>query len=136
MPVQDDASTKVRLDKWLWAARFFKTRSLATDAIDAGHVHLNGDRAKPARTVKIGDRLRILTAHGEFGVVVAQLADRRGPAEVARALYEETPESEARRLQQAQERTLEPNFEHPLSKGRPTKKWRRQLHDFSRKQQG
>ncbi|AOY02098.1 RNA-binding S4 domain-containing protein [Jeongeupia sp. USM3] len=136
MPVHDEAAAKVRLDKWLWAARFYKTRSLATEAIDAGHVHLNGDRAKPARTVKAGDRLRVLTAHGEFDVVVAQLSDRRGPAEVARTLYDETPESEARRAQQSLDRALVPTFEHPLSKGRPTKKWRRQLHDFSRKQQG
>ncbi|TJZ69043.1 RNA-binding S4 domain-containing protein [Chitiniphilus eburneus] len=125
---------KVRLDKWLWAARFFKTRSLATDAIDGGHVHLNGERAKPARSVRIGDMLRIRVAHGEFEVAVVALSDHRGPAETARALYRETEESAARREAAALDRELAPQFEHPLSKGRPTKKWRRQLHQFDRKQ--
>lgn len=126
-------SDKVRLDKWLWAARFFKTRSMATDAIEGGHVHLNGDKVKPARTVKIGDRLRILAAHGEFDVEVVALADKRGPAELARALYAETEESVQKRAQLAEEKALAPQFEHPDVRGRPTKKWRRQLHCFERK---
>ncbi len=124
---------KVRIDKWLWAARFFKTRSLATEAIEGGHVQLNGDRPKPARTVKAGDMLRIRAAHGEFEVRVQALADRRGPAEVARLLYEETPESTERRAQAAEEKALAPQFDHPDVRGRPTKKWRRQLHYFERK---
>ncbi|HSC81090.1 MAG TPA: RNA-binding S4 domain-containing protein [Chitinolyticbacter sp.] len=123
---------KVRLDKWLWAARFFKTRSLATTAIDGGHVHLNGDRAKPARTVKQGDRLRIQVTHGLFEIEVLALSDRRGPAELARLLYRETDESVARREVVALERELAPQFDHPQVKGRPTKKWRRELNRFDR----
>ncbi|WP_245559227.1 RNA-binding S4 domain-containing protein [Chitiniphilus shinanonensis] len=125
---------KVRLDKWLWASRFFKTRSLATDAIDGGHVHLNGERAKPARSVRIGDLLRIQVPHGEFEVEVMALSDRRGGADIARTLYRETEQSAARREATTLERELAPQFDHPLSKGRPTKKWRRQLHQFDRKQ--
>lgn len=124
---------KVRLDKWLWAARFFKTRAMATEAIDGGHVHLNGDKVKPARPVKIGDELRIQAAHGEFEIKVLGLADKRGPAEVARALYEESPESIEKRARAAEEKLLAPQFDHPDVKGRPTKKWRRQLHFFERK---
>lgn len=124
---------KVRLDKWLWAARFFKTRSMATEAIDGGHVHLNGERVKPARMLKLGDRLRIQAAHGEFDVEVLGLEEKRGPAEVARALYEETPESIEKRARVAEEKSLAPQFDHPDVRGRPTKKWRRQLHFFERK---
>ena len=87
----------VRLDKWLWAARFFKTRSQASSAIDAGHVHLNGERAKPARNVKAGDSLRILNAGGEFLVTVLGLSEQRGPASVAQQLYAETEASAAAR---------------------------------------
>lgn len=123
---------KVRLDKWLWAARFFKTRSMATEAIEGGHVHLNGDKVKPARTVKVGDMLRILAAHGEFEVQVVALADKRGPAETARTLYAETPESAEKRARIAEEKALAPQFDHPEARGRPTKKWRRQLHFFER----
>lgn len=125
-------SEKVRLDKWLWAARFFKTRAMATEAIDGGHVHLNGDKVKPARTVKVGDMLRILAAHGEFEVQVLALADKRGPAEIARTLYAETADSAERRARQSEEKALAPQFDHPEVRGRPTKKWRRQLHLFER----
>ncbi len=128
-----EPADKVRLDKWLWAARFFKTRAMATQAIDGGHVHLNGDTVKPARTVHLGDMLRIQAAHGEFEVKVTGLADKRGPAEVARALYEETPESVEKRARVAEEKSLAPQFDHPDVRGRPTKKWRRQLHFFERK---
>lgn len=127
-----DECDKVRLDKWLWAARFFKTRSMASEAIDAGHVHLNGAKVKPARTVKCGDMLRILAAHGEFDVQVLGVTDRRGPADTARLLYAETAESEAKRLRIAEDKTLAPRFDHPDVRGRPTKKWRRQLHIFER----
>lgn len=125
-------NNKIRLDKWLWAARFFKTRSMATEAIEGGHVHLNGDKVKPARMVKIGDMLRILATHGEFEVRVVALADKRGPAETARTLYAETPESAEKRARTAEEKALVPRFEHPDVRGRPTKKWRRQLHLFER----
>lgn len=123
---------KVRIDKWLWAARFFKTRSMASTAIDGGHVHIEGDRIKPARLLKVGEKLRIHTAHGEFEVIVLQLADKRGPAEVARTLYEETAESIVKRERAAEEAKLAPQFDHPQVQGRPTKKWRRQLHRFER----
>lgn len=125
-------SDKVRIDKWLWAARFFKTRSMATEAIDGGHVHLNGDRIKPARTVKMGDMLRIHTQHGDFEVQVRMLSDKRGPAEQARLLYEETAESIEKRTRAAEDKALAPQFDHPDVRGRPTKKWRRQLHYFER----
>jgi len=124
---------KVRLDKWLWAARFFKTRSMATEAIDGGHVHLNGDRIKPARTVKVGDEVRIRTQHGDFEVVVLVLSDKRGPAEQARLMYEESAESIEKRARAAEDKALAPQFDHPDVRGRPTKKWRRQLHFFERK---
>lgn len=127
-----EVQDKVRIDKWLWAARFFKTRAMATDAIEGGHVHLNGDKVKPARTIKAGDMLRILAAHGEFEVQVIALADKRGPAEVARTLYVETPESVEKRARIAEDKALAPQFDHPEVRGRPTKKWRRQLHFFER----
>ncbi|KPC54775.1 RNA-binding S4 domain-containing protein [Amantichitinum ursilacus] len=123
---QDDH--KVRIDKWLWAARFFKTRSLASDAVVAGHVDLNGARPKPARDVKTGDMLKIRTDHGLFEVEVLGVSDKRGPAEVARALYAETADSVAKREEAALQKSMEPTFDHPQIKGRPTKKWRRQLH--------
>lgn len=122
---------KVRIDKWLWAARFFKTRSIASTAVDAGHVSLNGDRVKPARMVKTGDQLRILTAHGEFEITVLALSEQRGPAERAQTLYEESEQSLEKRTRLAEEKTLSPAV-FPASKGRPTKKWRRQLHLFER----
>jgi ribosome-associated heat shock protein Hsp15 len=124
----------VRLDKWLWAARFFKTRSLAAEAIAGGHVHLNGERAKPARQPKPGDVLRIRTISAEFEVVVLDVSDRRGSANVAQTLYRETDASAAARARAQAERALAPVFDHPDAKGRPTKKWRRQLHVFQRRQ--
>ncbi|GGP20385.1 RNA-binding S4 domain-containing protein [Silvimonas iriomotensis] len=126
------AHSGVRVDKWLWAARFYKTRSLATDAVEAGHVHLNGQRPKPAREIKPGDLLRVHTEHGEFEVKVSALSDKRGPAEAARALYEETPESMEKRERVAEADRLAPRFEHPQVKGRPTKKFRRQMNQFER----
>jgi ribosome-associated heat shock protein Hsp15 len=122
----------VRLDKWLWAARFFKTRSLAAEAIAGGHVHLNGARAKPARLPVVGDMLRIRNASGEFEVVVTAVFDRRGPATTAQGLYRETDASVAARAQRREEQALAPVFDHPDAKGRPTKKWRRQLHLLQR----
>jgi len=113
-----------RLDKWLWAARFFKTRSLAADAIAGGKVDLNGDRPKRARSVKIGDEVRIRSGQFEHHIVVRQLAERRGSATIAAALYEETPASlEARTKMSAQLRALSASGHHEA--GRPTKKQRR-----------
>ncbi|MDK2123336.1 RNA-binding S4 domain-containing protein [Parachitinimonas caeni] len=121
-----------RIDKWLWAARFFKTRGLAQDAIDGGHVHINGDRPKPARTVKLGDRIRVRNQSGEYEIVVEGLSDRRGPATEARTLYRETEESLVKREREAELKALAPQFDHPDVKGRPTKKLRRQIDRFNR----
>ncbi|AMC34821.1 RNA-binding S4 domain-containing protein [Janthinobacterium sp. B9-8] len=123
----------VRIDKWLWAARFFKTRSLASAAIDAGHVHLNKERIKPARLLKLADVLRVRTEQGEFEISVLALSEQRGPATVARMLYQESEESVLRRERDQEARQLAPRFEHPAGEGRPSKKWRRQLHQFEQK---
>ena len=112
----------MRLDKWLWAARFFKTRTLAVEAIEGGRVSLNGDRAKPAKDVKIGDRLSIRRPPFEQVLVVRALSDQRGPASVAQALYEETAASRAKRdAVVAELKAMPPS----AFKGRPTKKTRR-----------
>lgn len=114
----------VRLDKWLWAARFFKTRSLATDAIDRGKVRLNGAHVKPAHSAKIGDKLDIDNGATEWTVEVRGLSDKRGSAPVAQALYAETAESISKRNDAAEQRKL---FREPGAalKGRPTKRDRR-----------
>ncbi len=119
-------SDAVRIDKWLWAARFFKTRSLATAAVDAGKARLNGDRIKPAHSVKMGDRLGIDNGSTEWEVVVRGLSEVRGSATIAQALYEETSDSIAKRQNEAERRKL---FREPSSaiKGRPTKRDRRLL---------
>ena len=117
---------RVRVDKWLWAARFFKTRSAATDAVTGGHVHVNGERVKPARDVKQGDRLEIRRGQTRFTVVVRALADRRGPASTAAELYEETPESIAEREKRRDERRLARPHGADLDE-RPTKRDRRRL---------
>ncbi|WP_410498320.1 RNA-binding S4 domain-containing protein [Chitinibacter sp. S2-10] len=118
---------KVRLDKWLWAARFFKTRALATAAIEAGHINLNGERAKPARLLKIGDVLHIRAPHGHFEIEISLLSDQRRGAELAQTLYQETCASIEKRAREQFAKALQPQFDHPQVKGRPTKKWRRQL---------
>ena len=116
----------VRVDKWLWAARFFKTRSLATDAVGGGKVKLNGAATKPAREVKPGDRLEIFNGDTRWEVVVQALSEKRGPAAEARLLYEETPESiAARETEQLRRKfTVEPAAD---LHGRPTKRDRRQM---------
>lgn len=116
----------VRIDKWLWAARFFKTRSLAAEAIDRGRVKVNGDRCKPARNVRQGDLLDIDNGSTEWQVKVLALSDKRGSATVARELYIETEESVRRREAHAERRKL---FVEPGEsiRGRPTKRDRRQL---------
>jgi ribosome-associated heat shock protein Hsp15 len=124
---------RVRIDKWLWAARFFKTRGAATDAILGGHVQVNGARVKPARDVAVGDRLEITKAQERWTVVVAGLADRRGPASVAQSLYEETPESAAERQKRRDERRLARPIGSDLSE-RPTKRDRRRLDALRRGQ--
>jgi ribosome-associated heat shock protein Hsp15 len=124
---------RVRVDKWLWAARFFKTRSAATDAVTGGHVHVNGERVKPARDVKQGDRLEIRRGQQRFTVVVTGLADRRGSATGAAELYEETPESIANREKRRDERRLARPIGADLSE-RPTKRDRRRLDALRRGQ--
>ena len=121
---------RMRLDKWLWAARFFKTRSLATQAIDNGRVKLNGERVKPAREVKPGDHLDIHLGEVVWTLTVRALAMQRGPAPVAQALYEEDPASHARRQQQVLDRKQASNPAADI-KGRPTKRDRRQIHRFT-----
>jgi len=115
----------VRLDKWLWAARFFRTRSLATDAVDGGKVKVNGSAAKPAKDLKAGDRLRIRAGDEDWEVVVKGLSEQRRPATEARLLYQETPESQQQRTRAAELHQLDPT---PAAdqKGRPTKRDRRQ----------
>ncbi len=120
---------KVRLDKWLWAARFFKTRALATEAINGGHVQLNGSRPKPARALQLGDELQIVRGQERFHITVLGLAERRGPASVAQQLYEESEQSRQQRQEQAELRRLEA-ASGLRSAGRPDKKGRRQIHRF------
>ena len=120
---------RVRLDKWLWAARFFKTRSLATEAVDGGKVDVNGARAKPAKLVGPGDEIRVRAGTQLFVVNVKDTAERRGPASVARELYDETPESVAARERAAeQHRLAATSFD--FDEGRPNKKDRRELRRF------
>ncbi len=98
----NDEEREVRLDKWLWAARFFKTRALAHEAIDAGRVSVDGARAKPSRTVTVGQELRIATPRGEFTVIVQQVSAQRGSATVAATFFRETDESKVRRMELAE----------------------------------
>jgi ribosome-associated heat shock protein Hsp15 len=130
MPIEKTAPDKMRLDKWLWAARFLKTRSLATQAIEHGQVKLNGERVKPARDVKPGDRLEIHLGDSDWTLAVRALSMQRGPAPVAQLLYEEDPVSHARRQQQVNTRKLASNPAAEI-KGRPTKRDRRQIHRFT-----
>jgi ribosome-associated heat shock protein Hsp15 len=124
---------RVRIDKWLWAARFFKTRAAATEAVVGGHVQVNGARVKPAREVAVGDRLEIRRDQQRWTIVVTGLADRRGPASAAAELYEETPESVAARERFRTERRLARPLGADLSE-RPTKRDRRRLDALRRGQ--
>ena len=121
----------VRIDKWLWAARFFKTRALAAKACDIGRIRSNEIEAKPAREVRTGDMLRIRNEGGEFHVQVLAVSDIRGPAAVAQTLYRETDESKERRLREAAERKAMQEFA-PLPERRPTKRDRRRIIQFRR----
>ncbi len=124
-------SEKVRLDKWLWAARFFKTRSLAAKAITGGKVQVNGRRAKRASSLHVGDRVRVRKGPSEFQLIVRRLSERRGPASEAATLYKETPESVSERERLATLRKAAPTFEF-RERGRPSKRERRQLQQFKR----
>ena len=118
--------TSVRMDKWLWAARFFKTRALAARSCDLGRIQSHGQLAKPAREVKVGDMLHISNDGGEFQVEVLQLSEMRGPAAVAQTLYRETEASRELRQKLAAERKAAGQFEIS-SEGRPSKRDRRQI---------
>lgn len=118
---------RLRIDKWLWAARFYKTRSLATDEIDKGRVAINGQEAKPAREVKAGDTVAIRREGVTRTVVVRGISQVRGPAPVAQQLYEETPESVQERAQAAEQRRLAREPALSIEHGRPTKRGRREL---------
>ena len=119
----------VRIDKWLWAARFFKTRALAARACDLGRILSNGQPAKPAREVRIADMLRVTNEGGDFEVEVLLLSDVRGPAAVAQTLYRETEASRELRLKAAAERKALKQFEE-LPAGRPSKRDRRRIIQF------
>ena len=116
----------MRIDKWLWAARFFKTRSLAGRVCDLGRIEWNGQTAKPSREVRVGDMLRVKNDSGEFQVEVLALSEMRGPAAVAQTLYRETEESRELRLKLAEERKAMPRFEDERV-GKPSKRDRRLL---------
>lgn len=121
--------TGLRMDAWLWATRFFKTRTLAKKACDLGRILSNGQAAKAAREVRVGDRLRITNEGGEFEVEVLGLSDARGPAPVAQALYRETEASKEARQKAAAERRAMREFEI-LPQGRPSKRDRRRIIQF------
>jgi ribosome-associated heat shock protein Hsp15 len=118
--------TRVRIDKWLWAARFFKTRALAARACELGRIESNGQPAKPSREVRIGDSLQVKTESGDFQVEVLALSAMRGPAAVARTLYQETEASRELRMKLAEERKAMPHFE-ALREGKPSKRDRRKI---------
>lgn len=119
----------IRIDKWLWAARFFKTRALASKACDLGRIVSNGHEAKPAREVKIGDMLRIKNEAGEFEIEVLLLSEMRGPASVAQTLYRETESSIEARKKVAAERKAMQEYA-PLPERRPSKRDRRRIIQF------
>jgi ribosome-associated heat shock protein Hsp15 len=121
--------TSVRMDKWLWAARFFKTRALAARACDLGRILCNGQPAKPAREVRVGNMLRVTSEGGEFEVEVLLLSEVRGPASVAQTLYRETEASRELRQKVAAERKAMKQFEE-LPAGRPSKRDRRRIIQF------
>lgn len=124
---------RVRLDKWLWAARFFKTRALAQTAVDGGKVHVDGQRSKSSHGVRIGMRLTIRTGTEVREIDVLQLSEQRGPAPVAQTLYAETPDSCARRQEHA---LLRKAMAAPMSEGKPDKQQRRQLQRWQQKNEG
>lgn len=129
----ETGDTRVRLDKWLWAARFYKTRSLAAEAIAGGKVQVNGERVKRAKSLQAGDEVRIRLGPFEHQIVVRVLSERRGPASEAATLYEETPASRAaREVMALQLKSLHPAF--VPERGRPTKKDRREIEKFKRRE--
>lgn len=134
--MSDTELSRVRLDKWLWAARFFKTRTLAKQAIEGGKVRIAGGRTKVSKEIAVGDTLQIRQGYDDVTVVVTALAARRGPASQARKLYAETPQSAADRERRAAERRAARTATGPPTPGRPTKKQRRLIHRFKRDRPG
>jgi ribosome-associated heat shock protein Hsp15 len=126
---ENEGMASLRIDKWLWAARFFKTRALAQKACDLGRIHSNGVQAKPAREVRAGDMLLIKNEGGEFEVEVLLLSEMRGPAAVAQTLYRETESGKAARLKAAADRKAMQEFA-PLPERRPSKRDRRRIIQF------
>ncbi len=126
--------TDLRLDKWLWAARFFKTRALATAAINSGKVEINGERSKPSRSMRVGMLLKIRTGEVTFEVKVMELRSQRGPATSAQRMYEETAASALTRAQQSELRRQQAIL-HQGHQGRPSKKDRRAIIRFTRRSQ-
>lgn len=120
------AADRVRLDKWLWAARFFKTRGLAAEAVAGGKVYRNGSRAKPAKLVQVGDSLRVRLGPYDWFITVRAVSERRGPPRDAQLLYDETPEGRAERERLAEAHKIAPAPTYQ-GKGRPTKKQRRDI---------
>ncbi|MCU7930625.1 MAG: RNA-binding S4 domain-containing protein [Candidatus Thiodiazotropha sp. (ex Codakia rugifera)] len=131
-PVENE-SHKVRLDKWLWAARFFKTRQVATEAINGGKVHLNGQRTKPGKEIKAGSHLRIHKGALEWEIIVRVAATQRRPAAEARDFYEELPASIEQREKMVDVLRLERSLTPRSSQGRPNKRERRMIHRFTGK---
>ena len=126
--MMQNVAEEVRVDKWLWAARFFKTRGLATEAINGGKVHLNGQRIKPSRKIKVNDTLSISIGQVEKEVIVLGLSERRGPASIAQTLYEETAESLKKREEKKKLLASQPQTDRLW--GRPNKKDRREIRKF------
>jgi ribosome-associated heat shock protein Hsp15 len=123
---------KLRIDKWLWAARFYKTRTLATEEIARGRIEVNGQEVKPAREVKVGDAVSLRQGPISRTVIVKGLSGSRGPAPVAQQLYEETSDSVKARETAAEQRRLAPEPAHAIEQGRPTKRGRRELDEAQR----
>jgi ribosome-associated heat shock protein Hsp15 len=132
MQTMVDREERVRLDKWLWAARFFRTRSLAIEEIGKGRVSVNGQPAKPSREIRIGDTVELQPAGLPRTLVVTAVSQVRGPAPVAQTLYRETAESVAAREAAIAARRLAPEPAAAIAQGRPTKRERRQLADWDR----
>ncbi|HYW92723.1 MAG TPA: S4 domain-containing protein [Gammaproteobacteria bacterium] len=124
---------RVRMDKWLWAARFFKTRGLASDAVKGGKVHVNGQRVKPAHALQPGDRVTVTKGPYRFEIEVVGLSERRGPARTAEQLYRETPESRSGREEISARRRAERLSAPRPPRGRPDKKQRRELIRFKQR---
>lgn len=127
-----ESDDTVRLDKWLWAARFFKTRVLASEAVTGGKVHLAGNRVKPSRKVKINDCFEIQRGYERYEVIVTDVTDRRGSAASAQNLYRETESSIKKRISEAEKRKLA-MMQRPHSDSRPDKKQRRKIRQFNAK---